>query len=166
MTKPKTRLLHWLRDAHAMEEQAVTMLNAEIRRLSDHPEIKAQLERHLAQSEHQRERLEACIERHNGGASAVKDTMAKLTGLGQAMSGLVVGDEVVKACLALYTFEHLEIGSYRILVRTAEAMGDEETKQVCLDILREEEAMAAWLEERLGSVTADYLAGELAEENR
>jgi len=70
------------------------------------------------------------------------------------------GDEIVKAALATYTFEHMEIGSYRILIATAEALADTETKLVCEQILREEENMARWLEENLPSVTKQYLDRE------
>jgi ferritin-like metal-binding protein YciE len=80
--------------------------------------------------------------------------------VGQVLSGLFVGDEIVKAALATYTFEHMEIGSYRILIATAEALADTETKLVCEQILREEENMARWLEENLPSVTKQYLDRE------
>jgi ferritin-like metal-binding protein YciE len=162
MTKPKDRLLQWLRDAHAMEEQAITMLSAEARRVDGHPELKARLERHLAESERQRDRLEACIERHNGGASAVKDMAAKMTAMGQAISGLFVGDEVVKLALALHTFEQMEIASYRILIVAAEHAGDMETKRVCEEILAEEEAMADWLHDRLAPLVHDHLRRQAA----
>jgi ferritin-like metal-binding protein YciE len=161
MARPEVRLLQWLRDAHAMEEQAVTLLTGEARRMDKHPQLKAQIDRHLAETERQVEKLEGCIERHNGGASAVKDAMAKMTAFGQTMSGLFVGDEVVKVGLALYTFEHLEIASYRILVIAAEEAGDLETKRVCEEILREELAMAQWLEENIETITRGYLQREM-----
>lgn len=63
----------------------------------------------------------------------------------QGLSGFFVGDEVLKGALASYTFEHMEIASYRILSATAEEAGDIETQRVCEGILREEEAMAEWL---------------------
>lgn len=65
------------------------------------------------------------------------------------MSGLFVGDEVVEGALASYTFEHMEIASYRILIATSQEAGDVETQRVCEEILREEEAMASWLETNL-----------------
>ena len=73
---------------------------------------------------------------------------------------MFVGDEIIKASLGTYTFEHMEIGSYRILIATAEALGDTETKLVCEQILREEENMARWLEENLPAVTKQYLDRE------
>src|SRR3546814_12860689 len=75
----------------------------------------------------------------------MKDLAGRLTAFGQAMSGLFVSDEVVKGSMASYTFEHMEISAYRSLIAAAEAVGDQQTKQVCQEILAEEEAMASWL---------------------
>lgn len=160
MARMEDRFMQWLRDAHAMEEQAERMLAGEARRMKDYPEIKAQLERHLDETKRQAERLRGCIRRHNGGPSVVKDTMAKVLGAVQGVSGALVGDEVVKASLANYTFEQMEIASYKILIAAADKLGDHETKQVCEENLREEEEMARWLDEHLYSVTQQYLARE------
>lgn len=157
MATADERLLQWLRDAHAMEEQAETMLSSQARRIENYPQLKAKLEQHLEETRRQAQRLEQCIERLNGGTSTIKDAAGKMVALGQGLSGLFVGDEVVKGSMASYTFEHMEIASYRILIATAEEAGDMETKRVCEEILREEEAMASWLEENLPSVTRQYL---------
>ena len=56
--------------------------------------------------------------------------------------------------LAGYTFE---IASYRILIATAEYIGDTDTVAACKRILAEELAMAKWLEDNVGSVTQEFL---------
>ncbi|WP_250132146.1 DUF892 family protein, partial [Escherichia coli] len=66
-------------------------------------------------------------------------------------------DEIVKGTIASYTFEHMEIASYKTLIATAELIGDSETKRVCEEILREEEAMAAWLSEHMSEAIHRYL---------
>jgi ferritin-like metal-binding protein YciE len=160
MVSTEGRFLQWLRDAHAMEEQAEQMLSGTASRIKNYPELKAQLERHLDETRRHADMVRRCIERHGTGTSAVKDTAAKLVAVGQVLTGLVVGDEIVKASLVTYTFEHMEIGSYRILIATAEVLGDTETKQICEQILKEEENMARWLEENLPTVTKQYLDRE------
>ena len=52
-------------------------------------------------------------------SSVMKDTLGKATALGQAMGGLFADDEVVKGTMASYTFEHMEISAYKVLVSTA-----------------------------------------------
>jgi ferritin-like metal-binding protein YciE len=79
-----------------------------------------------------------------------------MMGLSQALSGLVVGDEVVKASLATSAFEQMEIASYKILIAAAEKFGDMETKRVCESILREEEQMRDWLDEQLPVLTRNF----------
>ena len=162
MTTAKDRLIQWLRDAHAMEEQAETMLTQTARRLEHYPELKRRIEQHVEETRGQAKRLAGCLERLNGGSSVLKDAGGKLMGLGQALSGLFAGDEVVKASLAGYSFEHMEIASYRILIATAQACGDADTRRVCEENLAEEEAMATWLEDNLGSVTKAFLERDAA----
>lgn len=82
---------------------------------------------------------------------------AKLTAMVQGVSGVFVSDEAVKGSLAGYTFEQMEIASYRILIAAADYVGDDETKAVCQRILDDEIAMASWLEENMDSVVQDYL---------
>ena len=43
---------------------------------------------------------------------------------------------------------------------TAEQVGDQETKRVCEQILREEEAMYDWLNQNLAMLTRRYLQRE------
>jgi ferritin-like metal-binding protein YciE len=158
MASSKDRLVQWLRDAHAMEEQAETMLTQTAQRIEHYPSLKQRIEQHVEETRRQARRLEQCLERLNGGSSGFKDAAGKLMGLGQAMSGLFAGDEVVKASLASYSFEHMEIASYRILIATADECGDAETRRVCEENLAEEEAMAKWLEDNLSDVTRAYLS--------
>jgi ferritin-like metal-binding protein YciE len=157
MTSPRERLLEWLRDAHAMEQQAEGMLASQAQRIKNYPELKEKFEEHLEETRRQARLVQGCIDRLGSSTSVVKDTIAKMIAFGQGLSGLFVGDEVIKGSLASYTFEHMEIASYRILIAAAEEAGDQETKQVCQQILLEEERMAAWLEVHLGETTRTYL---------
>lgn len=59
--------------------------------------------------------------------------------------------------LASYTFEQMEIVSYKILIAAAEHAGDRETKRVCETILKQELAMAQWLDEHAAEMTRKFL---------
>ena len=141
MASAKERLLQWLRDAHAMEEQAEDMLSSQAKRLENYPELRSRIEQHLQETRRHAEEVRGCIERHGSSKSVIKDMTGTVVAVGQGLSGLFVGDEVVKGSLADYTFEHMEIASYKTLIAAAEECGDSETKQVCQNILREEEAI-------------------------
>jgi len=163
MTNPKDHMLSWLKDAHAAEEQAITMLSNLARRIESYPELKARIEQHVTETRRQAERVRECLRRHGSDTSTVKDVGTKLMALGQALSGVFTGDGVMKGVLASYTFEHMEIASYRILISAAEKLGDTETADVCREILEEEQAMADWLEDHLEGITDRFLALEAAE---
>ena len=160
MASAEEHLTHWLRDAHAAEEQAETMLSGMARRIENYPDLHGRVVQHIRETQRHAELVRGCIERRGGGTSSIKDATAKVIALGQAMSGMFVGDEVMKGSIASYAFEAMEIASYRILVSTARQVGDSETARVCEEILRDEEAMADWLENNIPTLTQHYLSRE------
>ena len=157
MPKADERLMQWLRDAHAMEKQAEKMLSALAGRIESYPQLKRKIKDHIRETQGQAERIESCIERRGGDTSMLKDAGAQLLAMAQGFSGIFAGDEVIKGSLASYTFEHMEIASYRILIAAAEEVGDEKTARICRKILGEEEAMAEWLAENMEPLTREYL---------
>lgn len=150
--------LSWLRDAHAMEVHAETMLNAQIERLETYPAIKMRLEQHLRETEAQREAVGRLLESHGETASVLKDGMAKFLATGQGLSGVFADDEVMKGSLAAYAFEHMEIASYRMLIAGAQELGLQYAIPVLDPILEQEIAMADWLAENLAPLTRSFLA--------
>jgi ferritin-like metal-binding protein YciE len=160
MAAVEERLMEWLRDAHAAEEQAQTMLSGMANRIENYPELKSRVQQHAEESRRHAELVRGCIERRGGSTSLIKDTGSKVLALGQAMSGMFVGDEVMKGSIASYAFEAMEIASYNILITTARAARDEQTAKVCEQILQDEQAMAHWLEQHVPDLTSKYLARE------
>ena len=163
MTNVDKNLDQWLRDAHAMEIQAEHMLTAQLKRIESYPDLSARIDQHLQETRRQREKLEACMKRRNVDTSMLKDTAGRFTAMMQGMSQMFSDDEVVKGLLASYTFEHMEIASYRILVAAAEADQDLETANICEQICEEEEAMATWLEENMTRLTQEFLVRDEAD---
>lgn len=150
-------LVEWLRDAHAAEKQSEKMLSMFCDRLENYPMLKAQIKKHIEETRGQAERLERCLEKFGKSESTMKDIGGKLMGMSQSLSGVFAEDEVIKGVLASYTFEHMEIASYRILIAAADACGDSMVKQVCAEILAEEIAMADWLDDHMAEITEIYL---------
>lgn len=158
------RLVQWLRDAHAMESQAESMLTRQAERLEHYPELRARVQQHVEETQRQARLIESCLNRHGATTSSIKDTIGRTSALFQAVGGMTAGDEVLKGAMAGYTFEHFEISAYQILVEAADALGDLETREVCEGILREEMAMADWLRDHLPIVTRQFLQRENAGE--
>jgi ferritin-like metal-binding protein YciE len=163
MTVADDVLNDWLRNAHAMEEQALTMLKGQEGRLENYPDLRQRISQHIRETERHAKLVRGCLERRNTDTSSLKDAGAKLVALGQSLSGIFVSDEVMKGSLAGYTFEHMEIASYKMLAEAARYVGDAETEKVCGTILSEEEAMADWLAEHAEEVTRTFLQREISD---
>jgi ferritin-like metal-binding protein YciE len=154
--------LSWLRDAHAMEEQALTMMNGMLSRLENYPVLRARLEQHIKETERQAAALSQLLEARDSGTSTVKDTLGKATALGQAMGGMFADDEVVKGTMASYTFEHMEVAAYKVLISAAAVLEDTAAIGVFEQNLAEEQDMADWLFDHMDQTTRIFLARDEA----
>lgn len=158
MAEIRDNLIDWLRDAHAMEQQAEHMLKAQASRIEHYPQLKSRIEQHLEETLGQQNLIEGCLARYDTKASVAKDLMGKMMAFGQAAGGAVNSDEIIKGAIAGYVFENLEIATYTTLRAAALAAGDTDTVRVVDEILRQEEAMAKWLLNHLPELTDDFLA--------
>lgn len=149
--------LGWLRDAHAMEKQALTMLQAQDPRMADYPEVQARIRQHIGETEGQLTRIQQILDRHDADGSMIKDLAARAMAGSQALGGMLASDEPVKGALMSYTFEQMEIASYLSLIAAAEYVGDAAAVPVLRANLDEEIDMANWLEENLDEVTRLFL---------
>jgi hypothetical protein len=82
-SKTEEMLIDWLRDAHAMEKHAEQVLSTTASRIENYPELKTQLERHAQQTRRQADLIRECLDRHDGGASTMKDTAGRVMGFAQ-----------------------------------------------------------------------------------
>lgn len=163
MATARERVVEWLRDAHAAEEQAHTMLRKTAQQIEGHPEFRSGLEHHGELSGSQGERLKACLDKLGESTSTVKTITGQIAAFAQTLSGYVVGDEPVKAVLATATFAQMEVCSYRILAAAAAAANLDEVAALCRQSLNEEMEFARWLEQQTETVTRDYLRRQNAE---
>ena len=162
MAVSRENLTAWLRDAYAMENQAIEILEKQVSRLEHYPDLRAKVRSHLEESHRQAERVERCLHQLGTDTSGLKTALGKMVGTAQQLSGLFASDEVLKSGIADYAFEHYEIASYKMLIATAAEAGEHEVGRVLEENLREEEAMAAWLAQHLPEVTRQYLHREAA----
>ena len=161
MATVRETLREWLKDAHAMEHQAIEILEKQAQRTERYPDLQQRIERHLEESRQQAKDIKACIEKMNGDPSSIKKSVAKFMGDAATLANATAEDEVIKNSLADYAFEHFEIASYKALVAAADELGEDEIKRTCQKILRQEEDMADWLDEHLPKLTQEYLEREL-----
>lgn len=148
----------WLRDAHAMEQQAEKLFLGQAERLKSYTELSAKLRDEVTFIQANQLLLFAALNKLGSDTSVVKDTLAKIIGFEQNMVGIIMSDEPVKGILSLHTFTQMAIGSYKILVAAADEAGKPDIKSTCETILMTLERRAAWIEKELEAVTRTFLA--------
>lgn len=141
--------------------QKQTLFDSE--RDDGHPHMQSKLREHLQQTHHHADLIKGCIERHGEKVLAVKSGMGALSGIVQGIAPSMASDTLVKNALADYAAEHFEIASYRSLIDAARFLGDDETANICQQILRDEEDMARWIEQQIPVVTREFLGDKTRE---
>jgi ferritin-like metal-binding protein YciE len=152
----------WLRDAHAMEEQAEKLFSGQVDRFKSYASLRAKLAKEVKYIMENQALLSTRMEQLGTSNSVIKDTAGKITAGTQNILGMAMSDEPVKGILALHTFTQMAIGSYKILIAAAQALNDSETSRICNIILTQTEDRAAWIEKELEAVTTTFLLNEVA----
>ena len=146
-----------LRDAHAVENQALSLMDRQIERLEQYPEMEARLREHRVETEGQIARLEEILASLNESHSALKDAALSLTGNLAAIGHAFAGDEVIKNSFANYAFENFEIASYTGLITLAED-GFQSSLSALQMSLQEEQRMADWVREQIPNTMRRYIS--------
>jgi len=132
----------YLADAHAIEAQAIQMLEAAPKIVGDVPELAKLFEDHLAESKAHQEIVKARLDALGGSPNKLQDAAMRLGALN--IGGFLKANPDTPAKLAgfAYAFEHLEIAAYEELKRVAQKAGDQETVRVAERIEGDERAAA------------------------
>ena len=142
----------YLQDAHAIEAQAVKLLENAPDSLDD-PELALLFRQHLQETRNQQRLVDRRLEARGGGSSSLKDTAMRAGALSWATFFEAHPDTPGKLVAFAYAFEHLEIAAYEELKRVAQQADDAETGRAADEILLEERAAAAKLAESFDRAT-------------
>lgn len=149
-----------LRNAHALESEALQIMGRQVERLQNYPEMEARLRQHIDETKGQQARLAEILERLGSDNSSVKDTIQAVMGNLAALGHTMASDEILKNSFANYAFESFEIAAYTSLIAMAEQLGDEASLVSLQQNLAEELAMQEWLEEQIEPTTLRFLSLE------
>ena len=156
-TSPRDTYTTGLVNAHALEQQAISILSRQVERLESYPEMSDQLRLHIDESKVQAQRLEEILQSLGTSHSTLKDLVTSFTGNMAALAHAPMQDEVMKNTFANFAFEHFEIASYRSLLAMAELAGDNSSPKLLVQSLNEEIRMAKWIEDNLDATTRKYV---------
>jgi len=146
-TDLREKLVDYLQDTHAMEQNVLRMLDSMIGTTTDQETV-ARLRQHRGETERHEQLIRGRLEALGAGTSTVAEAAAVVGALLKGVGDQVRPDKPGKNARDGYVTEHLEIASYELLERLATRAGDPETAQVARTIRQDEEAMARWIAER------------------
>jgi len=136
-----SELISYLRDAHAIEAQALHLLEI-APRIVGFAALAGIFREHLEETREQQRLVQERLRAHDAGPSRVQSTGMRIGGFNIGAFFAAQPDTPAKLAGFAFAFEHLEIAAYELLRRTAERADDPETVAVAERILPEERQAA------------------------
>jgi ferritin-like metal-binding protein YciE len=127
-------LVDALADAHAMEKQSLTTLEAAVKVAGD-PQLEALYKGHIAETHRHLELIEARLEAYDSSRSLLKDLGGRVSALALGAGVVAQKNTPAKLVAVAYGYENFEVASYEMLRRIAERAGDGETVEAVDRIL-------------------------------
>jgi ferritin-like metal-binding protein YciE len=151
----------YLADAHAIEAQAIKLLERGPKLAGD-AELARIYSEHLEQSREHQRLVAARLEARGGSPSSFKDAAMRLGALNWGAFFAAQPDTPAKLAAFAYAFEFLEVGGYEQLQRVARREGDAETERLAERIIADERAMGDRLSGRFGAALDASLEAQAA----
>jgi ferritin-like metal-binding protein YciE len=146
-----------LRNTHAMEQQGLQQMEAQVSRLKQYPDYVALLQRHIETTRQQLARLEQALQSAGESISSIKETVTTVAGtIGATVHGLFQ-DETLKNLYAGYAYQYEQIGAYRSLITIAESAGETAHISAFQQSVQEEEQAAQEVAGIIEPVTRRYV---------
>ena len=127
--KLQQKLVDYIEDAHALEQNVSTMLDSMIS-TTDDPDIEEMLKRHKQQTAEHERRLRERLDAMGAGTSTTKAVGGIGAALFKSVGDMARTDKPGKNARDGYMTEHMEIAAYELLERLAKKAGDQETAEV------------------------------------
>jgi ferritin-like metal-binding protein YciE len=137
----KDELIKQLTEAHAMEKQAIQLLDKGASFIGDE-ELARILRAHRLQTEEHERYIAERLQAHGESPSKLKDVAMQAGALGIGLVAKASPDTPIRLATVAFAFENFEIATYGILRRLAARADDHETIAVIDRIVEQEEAAA------------------------
>jgi ferritin-like metal-binding protein YciE len=146
-----------IKNAHALEKQAIQLMERQVERIENYPEVEQLLRQHIRETEQQIQRIEEVLHSFGEDRSLLKDLATSFSGNMAAIAHSVMQDEILKNHFANHAFENFEIASYMSLIAMAEATGHGAHLSALQTTLREEEKTAQILRDMTPDLTLKFM---------
>jgi ferritin-like metal-binding protein YciE len=149
-------LIAGLQNAHAMERQAEALIERQIERSLDYPDLRRRLREHLDETRAQLDRLETCLGYFDESPSLLRDTILGAIGNLAAAAHAPAEDEILKNAFVSNAFENYEIAAYKSLLALSERANADLEPQLRRSLVEEQE-MAAWIDSHIREITLRFV---------
>lgn len=146
-----------LKNTHALELQALQIMERQVERLERYPDMEAALRRHITETHGQRDRLDEALAAMSESPSALKEGVLGFVGNMAALAHAPAQDEILKNAFANRAFENYEAAAYDALITLAEAAGQGARLPAFEMSLKEELAMAQKMADLVRPTTRRYV---------
>lgn len=157
MTTRRDELIDWLNDAYAIERALEVTLRKQAENEDAHRALRERARIHLDETTEHADRISRCLEMLGSSPSTLKSATGQVLELAKGFTTKFSRDERVKDFLAAYGSEYFEVACYKSLIAAATAVGEEEIVPLLERNLKEDAAMAGWLDMNVAAITRDYL---------
>ncbi|MEZ0172684.1 ferritin-like domain-containing protein [Microvirga sp. TS319] len=149
-----------LQNAHALEKEALQLMQRQVERFEHYPEMSDLLRTHIRETEGQVRRLDEMLHTFGEDRSLLKDVATQVMANMAAAGHMPMADEILKNTFANHAFENFEIATYKALITMAEAAGHQRFVPALQETLREEEKTAQAIRDMVEPITRRYLMRE------
>ena len=146
-----------LKNAHAVEHQALSLMDRQIGRAKNFTEVADVLKAHRVETEQQIVRLETLLGQFDESPSGLKDAALSMSGNLAALSHSFAEDEILKNAFATFAFENFEVASYKGLLLLAQSGEYSAAYDPLNATLDEEMRMARWVDDSLPMLVEKHL---------
>lgn len=155
----QTVFLDGLRNAHAVEKQAVELIERQLQTMSEgvYPEVERRMRQHLDETNRQIDRLDTILRGFDTSNSTLKDVAMQMMGNMAALFHAPADDAILKNSFANLAFENFEAAAYKSLITVADLGGYGDARSMLQQSLSEEQAMAKWIDDNIETVTRRYI---------
>ena len=149
-----------VKNAHALEKEARQIMERQIERVANYPEMERMLRQHLEETNRHEERIDQILNELGEDRSLLKDWATQLMGNMAAVAHVPMADEILKNTFANNAFENFEVAAYKSLITMAEAAGQSRFVPTLRQNLEEDQRMAQWIADNVETITRKYLERE------
>ena len=156
-TSPHALLVTALKNTHAMAVESRQVVDRQLDRFEQYPEVKEFLQTRAQALGGQVQRVETVLDTLGEKSSGFKALVTSIVGAAAMLGHAATGDEVLKDLFVDTAFAGMGVACYESLFIIAETAGEAQTVAALQASMEEEKAAYAWLTAHIAPTSRAYV---------